>query len=265
MIGRNEAGTLAAALQSVRPFASEIIFVDTGSNDATQTIAAAYGAKVISFNWSDDFSKARNFALENCSCRWVLSLDCDEVVRPLSQTERFFSDLAKDERSLGYTVNIENRLPSGLLSSHEDIRLFRNIPEITYRNPIHESVSESVYKLRVNEPLIEAGFLIHHDGYASSERNREKLSRNLRILKRWIELSPDEPFAWYKLGMTLKAVSADESVACLFRSFELLLSRDDRNSFAFRFELVQVLVESLRGVDQSISQLIQSEGIRAFA
>lgn len=265
IIGRNEAATIAATLNSVKPYASEIIFVDTGSKDGTPQLAEDCGARVFRFEWNDDFSAARNIALSHCSGKWILSIDCDEILRPLQQFNCFLKYLEKNETTLGYTVEISSRLPNGITDSHHDIRLFRNLPSINYQNPIHESVSDSIYKLSPSQPPGVAKFAIEHYGYVSSHRNHEKLSRNLLILRRWIDERPDEPFAWYKLGMTLKALSSEESTACLFRSFEILLSRDDRNSFAFRFELLQALLDSLKGINQPLSQLVQSEGIRAFS
>ena len=265
IIGRDEANTIGAALQSVSPYAEEIVFIDTGSKDETPQIAESYGAQVKQFEWCDDFSAARNAGVKSCSGKWILSIDCDEILRPLPQFDHFLKSLENNERTLGYTVEISSHLPNGVTDSHHDIRLFRNLPNITYQNPIHESVSGSIYQLRPEEPIGPAGFLIEHYGYASSDRNHEKLSRNLKILRRWIQEHPDEPFAWYKLGMTLKAVSSAEYTAYLFRSFEILLVREDRNSFAFRFELLQALVDSLKSVDQRLSQIVQSQGIRAFA
>ncbi|MBM4230372.1 MAG: glycosyltransferase family 2 protein [Gammaproteobacteria bacterium] len=265
MIGRNEAATLGLTLKSVLPYAGEIVFVDTGSTDATPTIAAAYGARVSYFNWIDDFSMARNFAISQCACDWILTLDCDEALRPTAQTVHFIDTLKNNKSALGYTVKIINHLPNGSTDSHSDIRLFRNIPEIRYANPIHESVSGSIYNVQPNQPLDIAGFTIDHSGYLSSSRNQQKLVRNLEILRSWIGADPMEPFAWYKLGMTLKAISADESVVCLFRSFELLVARDDRSSFAFRFELLQALLCALKEINPPLSQYVQSEGIRTFA
>jgi len=63
MIVKNEARCLARCLRSVQKIANEIIIVDTGSTDRTGEIANEHGTKVFHFDWCDDFSAARNFAL----------------------------------------------------------------------------------------------------------------------------------------------------------------------------------------------------------
>ena len=82
MIGRDEGHCVGRALASVSALADEIVFVDTGSVDNTREIAAVFGARVFSYKWSDDFSAARNEGLEKCRGRWILVLDCDEVIYP---------------------------------------------------------------------------------------------------------------------------------------------------------------------------------------
>ena len=64
VIARNEAATLGRCLESVRELADELIVVDTGSADATPEVARRAGARVISSVWEDDFSRARNRALD---------------------------------------------------------------------------------------------------------------------------------------------------------------------------------------------------------
>src|SRR5207245_2954912 len=56
MIVRDNAGTLKACLESIRPWVDEMIVVDTGSTDKTPVIAQQLGAKVFHFPWCDDFS-----------------------------------------------------------------------------------------------------------------------------------------------------------------------------------------------------------------
>lgn len=78
MIVRNESLRLAHCLESVKNQVDEIIIVDTGSSDDTLLIAKQYTEKVYSYPWNDDFSSARNYALAQVTCDWVLSLDADE-------------------------------------------------------------------------------------------------------------------------------------------------------------------------------------------
>jgi glycosyltransferase involved in cell wall biosynthesis len=78
IVAMNEEANLGRTLDSVR-WANEIIVVDSGSSDRTIDIAREYGAKVLLKAWPG-FSPQKNFAFENCTQDWILSLDADEVV-----------------------------------------------------------------------------------------------------------------------------------------------------------------------------------------
>lgn len=78
MIVKNEAYFLARCLTAVKDYVDEIILVDTGSTDNTKSIAAQFTDKIYDFEWIDDFSAARNYALDRASCAWILVLDADE-------------------------------------------------------------------------------------------------------------------------------------------------------------------------------------------
>jgi glycosyltransferase involved in cell wall biosynthesis len=82
LIAKNEERFLPQCLRSVRALASQIVVVDTGSTDRTVDIAREFGAEVHSFSWCDDFSAARNAALEHATGDWILILDADEELKP---------------------------------------------------------------------------------------------------------------------------------------------------------------------------------------
>ena len=63
MIVKNEERCLRRCLRAAKSLVDEIIIADTGSSDRTKTIAKELGAAVGDFQWVDDFSAARNFAL----------------------------------------------------------------------------------------------------------------------------------------------------------------------------------------------------------
>ena len=80
IITLNAATQLAACLESVR-FADEIVVVDSGSSDGTQTLAASFGARVIQQDWLG-FGRQKQFAVGQASHNWVLCLDADERMTP---------------------------------------------------------------------------------------------------------------------------------------------------------------------------------------
>jgi len=264
MIGLNEESCILQALQSVAPIADEIVFVDTGSTDSTTCIAGAFGARLVHHPWREDFSEARNKALENCTGEWILSLDCDEQIIFSEIPGEIFKKLTAKTRNVAFAVEIENWLPDGQVDRHVDIRLFKNTPSIRFCNPIHESVSPSVMRLAPDVEVSTFPIKIHHSGYRSSTKNKNKLIRNRNILLRWTEKEPDNPYAWYKLGLTLRNFSGEQATACLFKAFELLIAREDRATFAFRFELLEELIRSLRAPNKPLEDLIKHQWEVAF-
>ena len=76
----NEEQNLARTLASVS-FANEIIVVDSGSKDRTLEIAESFGARVIQRAWPG-FAAQKNFAMQQCTGDWILSLDADEELSP---------------------------------------------------------------------------------------------------------------------------------------------------------------------------------------
>lgn len=81
MIVKNEQEILTECLNSLESVYDEIVIVDTGSTDNTIEIAKKYTSKVYSFEWVDDFSKARNYALSLCNAEYILTWDADWILR----------------------------------------------------------------------------------------------------------------------------------------------------------------------------------------
>ena len=79
LICKNEESNLARLLPQLT-FADEVVVVDTGSTDNTVAVAKKFTEKVYSFEWCDDFSKARNYAISRATCDYVMWLDADDVI-----------------------------------------------------------------------------------------------------------------------------------------------------------------------------------------
>ncbi|MFM7014862.1 MAG: glycosyltransferase family 2 protein [Bacteroidota bacterium] len=78
----NEENNIARCLKSVRLLADEIVVVDSLSTDKTIEIAQANGARIVSQKFLG-YIEQKNFAIDQCSNDWVLSLDADECLSDL--------------------------------------------------------------------------------------------------------------------------------------------------------------------------------------
>ncbi len=56
----------------------EIIACDTGSTDKSPEILREAGIEPIYFEWVNDFSKAKNFVIDQAKGDWIVFMDCDE-------------------------------------------------------------------------------------------------------------------------------------------------------------------------------------------
>jgi glycosyltransferase involved in cell wall biosynthesis len=79
----NEERNLAACLEGVAGWVSDIFVVDSGSADGTVAIGEAHGAKVVTHPF-ESHARQWSWALENLALttEWVLALDADQRVTP---------------------------------------------------------------------------------------------------------------------------------------------------------------------------------------
>ena len=186
MIARDEASILGRCLDAAAPYVDDIVLVDTGSTDGTADLAAARGALVAREPWRDDFSAARNAALERATGRYVLVLDADEWIASGPSPEEFRDRLRRsDEEAL--TVLVDDRLDGGASRRYPLVRLFRNRPEHRYAGSVHEQITPAIAR-RLGRALVEppaSGLVVAHDGYQRARRiERGKAERNLTMLRR---------------------------------------------------------------------------------
>ncbi len=207
MIVKDEEKNIRRALSWGKDIVFEQIVVDTGSADRTVELAREMGAKVFHFQWIDDFSSAKNFAIEQASGEWIAFLDADEYMseedaRKLGQ---ILCEIEKQEkgqekphfvRCAWHQID-EDGAPFAV--SVQD-RIFRNIPEIRYHGRIHEQIA-----LPGGEAMIcqdeQKSLSICHTGYVlSAMKEKKKWERNIRLLTREIKEEPDNGSAWSYLG-----------------------------------------------------------------
>lgn len=205
LIVRNEAEFLGECLEGLRQLTGDIVVVDTGSEDETPSIARKWGCRVYHSPWKDDFSQARNEALNHARGQWALTLDADERVRLLCPLEAFETFLKTTPcQALKAVVRSDTgdgRLPPQTLFDAR-IVLFRRDPAVKFRRRVHEDVAESLASrygdaLRISGAPLE----IQHLGYRSDVlQSRKKRERNIRLLQMEIADHGLTPWVDYCLG-----------------------------------------------------------------
>jgi glycosyltransferase involved in cell wall biosynthesis len=81
IIAKNEADRIVRTIRAVKDWVDEVVVIDSGSTDGTQTLAAGEGARVI-FNAWPGFGQQKRFGETQCRNEWLLNIDADEVVSP---------------------------------------------------------------------------------------------------------------------------------------------------------------------------------------
>jgi glycosyltransferase involved in cell wall biosynthesis len=108
IITQDEERNIRRCLESVAPFSSEIVVVDSGSTDRTLEICREYTDRVISHEWMG-YGRQKRLAFERSSCPWVFSIDADEEVSPALCEEIQSLDFACDGYKMPRKVWYLNR------------------------------------------------------------------------------------------------------------------------------------------------------------
>lgn len=235
IIAKNEESNLATCLSLISDYVDEIIIIDTGSTDKTKDIALRYTEKVYDFQWNNNFSDARNFAIGKSSYDYILVLDCDEYVESIEIRE--IKELIRDNlHKVGRLLCINEYMREGTMYKNR-VRLNRLFSKQIYRyeGSIHEQV---VSKTTESYETYDIPLEIKHSGYDGTLETRiKKTERNIYLLKGVLKDQPNDPYIIYQLGKSYY-MQEDYNVACGYFEKALCFDLDTK------LEYVQNLVES---------------------
>lgn len=179
----NEERNLPRAIESLR-CADEIVVVDSGSSDRTVEIAAKLGAHVVETAWPG-YANQKNFAAEQATYDWILSLDADESLSEALEAE-IWSLKKNGPQYDGYTMpRIAKYLGRWIRHSgwypDRKVRLYHRRKAQWVGDFVHESVklSGSVGHLESN--------LLHF--------TCDSLSEHLRTMDRYTTLAAEQLIA----------------------------------------------------------------------
>jgi len=219
MIVKNEENNIEKALSWGRDIVCEQIVVDTGSTDRTVEIAESMGAKVYHFKWIDDFSAAKNHAIEQASGDWIAFLDADEYfteddARKLPQ---LLAEINSDKNVYSVIAKWVHLSGSDVMGVSVQRRLFRNDEHIRYRNRIHEDICHTEGKA-IGHYDAQEELAIMHTGYGRETNKPEKGRRNAELLERDLAEQPGNAERLMYLGDAYGMCDEDEKALKCFRT-----------------------------------------------
>ena len=200
LITKNEEKNIEKCLEPIKNLNMEIVVVDTGSTDRTKELAGKYTNRIYDFEWVNDFSKARNFAIEKASNDYVFFLDSDEFTTDYDLKKLF--EYAKDFPGAIGQITRRNKCFSqnGDCIYVDYVERFFNRKLFYYTGSIHEQVTS-----RNNAPLeaYHMDWTVYHEGYyLTPEELKNKGLRNAAMLLKELEDNKDDPYIYYQLGQS---------------------------------------------------------------
>jgi hypothetical protein len=164
--------------------------------------------KLHRFQWCNDFSAARNFALDQASSDWILYIDADERLE-VTELEEWRAVL-NDESKAGWRVSFYPRIN---WTPYSELRIFRNDPRIRFKGVIHECIQDGVDAVCLSDGLAigTCNAALHHVGYEGGQRH--KVARNVPLLRDYLAKDPNRVYCWWHLGEMLLFAGDEEAAA----------------------------------------------------
>ncbi len=176
VVTKNEESAIERCLRSLS-FCDEVVVIDSESTDETVTLARAFpNVQVYVEPWRG-FGPQKQFGLELCRGRWVLSLDADEVVTETLRGE--IEEAVREEAHSGYELPRRVRylgswIDHGGWGRDWVLRLFRRDGARFTDDLVHERVV-------VGGKTARLGGILEHHTYRDLAHHWEKAENLARL------------------------------------------------------------------------------------
>jgi len=226
MIVRDNARTIEACLNSIKPWVDEMVVVDTGSKDNTPELVRGCSARIFHFPWCDDFAAARNESIRHARGDWIFWMDSDDVIEP--ENGRKLRELAmagSGPSIFGYVMQVHCPDVGGggqtEVTVVDHVKLIRNRPDLRFEGRIHEQILPAIRRAG-GEVAFTDVYVVHAGADHSPQGRQKKLDRDYRLLQLDLQDRPNHPFVLFNLGMTHSdAEKHEKAVEALRRSIEV--------------------------------------------
>lgn len=199
ILTKNEELTIKRAIASVKPFADEVLLVDSQSTDRTQEFAEAAGAKFYIQPWLG-WVEQRNKGATLASHDWVFFMDSDEIVTEELATSIRQAMAGDPDPGTGFVIERRDEFLGRMTFNTRRkskrsgfVRLYnRSLSSWRIEMLIHEET-------RCPGPLVKlAGSLIHWRNYTIADQ--------VDTYNRYSELEAKEILAGNKANLSIRVI-----------------------------------------------------------
>lgn len=192
----NEAFELNRCLESVcvKGLFDEIVIVLTSNDPEIEKVAKKFTDKSYHFEWVNDFSAARNFALSKTTAKYVLWIDADDVVNELSQSRmlkmrKYIEENNYDIYLIPYHLDFDK--DGKFLQYISRDRVFKRRKNLKWEFPVHEQLTTNPNKHSI------ANFNGINIEHRSAKDCMIGLNRNIEILEKFYKENPTHHIKFY--------------------------------------------------------------------
>ena len=221
LLTRNEEDSVGAAVHSVAKVADEILVVDTHSRDQTAARAAEAGARVLQYDWDDDFGAGRNFTIAQAAGDWILWLNCTETVTADSLEP--LREAIAQQAVFGYLTRVRTPLSASRPEQQAetmDLRLFRRRPDLRFVGRAHPHFETGLVEAIRREGLEVRPSRVTIQGDAYVEPTESKLLWTARLMELELQDRPGQLHYQIELGLTLLQLNDPKAHALMAQAAE---------------------------------------------
>lgn len=241
MMVKNEENNLLRCLESLQILRanidSELIIVDTGSEDNTVEIAKKYTELVYYHKWDNNFAQMRNTSIAYAQGEWIFIIDADEELIKEEELIQFLNyDISNAYVGAVLRLrNIKEKECKNYSSELITTRVFRNKIGAHYEGTVHN-------RLVLDGELLEIKATLNHYGYIVDDEKlmERKFKRTKLLLEKELKKDPQNIYYLYQLSTSYGMYQKWED-AYTYSSRAYGLIRDSKKYIHYPFAISEYI------------------------
>lgn len=197
-------------------------------NQAVKEVAEFYNAHISTFEWCNDFAKARNFNFAQVPKDFthIFWLDADDAPRGVENLKDTIDAHPEVDCFVMFYLYAFDEQKNPIVV-HQKVRVVKNDDSTTWVGRIHEDFKDN----RTLTTFFVKGIEILH--LTDEERVKRSSERNLEIAKEMAAELPDDPRSYWNLGNALKAAGKNTEALDALNKFIESSNSDDEKYVAY--------------------------------